>query len=383
MTTKLPFVQAVKGHHYLRYKNTQRVKIEGTPGTSEFKANYDRLLRAAKAAAARADALHEMREPIKKKQCAGDGMTIDAAVRDFLANSDAFARVAPGTQVNYRRIFRALCAYATEGGRLGNAPVVGLTRDHVKKMITKVVPARSGKNFIGCFRALMKHCVEELRIIEEDKDPTLGVKLPARTKREKVAQKEGLKSWPSRYIEMFRAHWPEGTQQRTALELMRWSGGACVDAMKFGWANFETDATGTINLIYVRQKTSIQATNPYWPELQAYLEGLYPANWRGPFLRRQPRNQPWDASANDAFSRWFQAACRSAGIPAGYNAHGVRKFYITERAEHGASVTDLMAFGGWEEPEQAIHYARAADKKKAAQRALEAAETVSGTRQTA
>ena len=364
--------RARNGNCYLRYKNTPRVKIEGAFDSRESRANYDRLITQAVAAAARADAIHETRAPIKKKSHPGDPLTIDAAVRGFLADTAFQDRVSAGTQLNYARMFRAICRYDAGEGRLGTAPVVSLTREHVKRMIGKVVPARSSKIFIACLRGLMKHCVEELKLFKEEDDPTLGFKLPEKTKRQKAAQKEGLKAWPAEHVAMFRECWAERCEERKALELIRWSGGACIDVMQFGWKNFETDANGNVNLIYKREKTLVQATNPYWPELKAYLEAAYGANWKGPFLRRQPRNAPWATVDNDEFSAWFVRACRKAGLPKGYGAHGLRKFYLTERAEMGASVTDLMAFGGWDDPSMAIHYVRLADQKKAAARALEA-----------
>jgi hypothetical protein len=33
---------------------------------------------------------------------------------------------------------------------------------------------------------------------------------------------------------MFRAYWPMGTQQRTAMEVIYWSGTRCIDAVNLG-----------------------------------------------------------------------------------------------------------------------------------------------------
>jgi integrase len=371
--TNLRYVQVVKNqrgeYHYLRYGNAQRVTITGAPGSAEYLANYERLLGEAKGAVARADAKHAEKRALKTKGEDEEG-TIDAVVRQFL-NSGAFKAMKPATKLHYERNLRSLCNYDMGDGRFGTELVTEMTRKVVRGMLGKVVPAPSNKNFLGCLRALMRFCAIDLELISEDSDPTIGVTVP---KIDRADDDEGFKCWLPEHVEWFRDRWPLGSMPRNAMELMIYSGAACADVIRLGRANIKPDRFGRKFLVYKRQKTGTTATNPLWPELEAYLDRAYPPDWEGPFLLDGAEN-PWNPemgnviplrghrtkSGNIAFSRWFRDQCIKAGVPTGYSAHGLRKRYATDLVEQGRSLPTVMRAGGWKKPATAARYFEKAD----------------------
>ena len=69
------------------------------------------------------------------------------------------------------------------------------------------------------------------------------------------------------------------------------------------------------------------------------------------------------------FGNWFRWRCNEAGLPH-CSAHGLRKCGATIAANNGATEHQLMAIYGWENPKQAAHYTRKANRKKLAADAM-------------
>ena len=65
----------------------------------------------------------------------------------------------------------------------------------------------------------------------------------------------------------------------------------------------------------------------------------------------------------NAFGIWFKRQCVVAGLPH-CTAHGLRKAGATIAAENGATEHQLMSIYGWDSPQQAALYTKAADRKR-------------------
>ena len=59
-----------------------------------------------------------------------------------------------------------------------------------------------------------------------------------------------------------------------------------------------------------------------------------------------------------------------AGLPTGFNTHGLRKAGATRGAEAGWTEHEIMAFGGWKSLSEVQRYTRAANRRKLAQGAV-------------
>lgn len=62
----------------------------------------------------------------------------------------------------------------------------------------------------------------------------------------------------------------------------------------------------------------------------------------------------------ESFGNFFRDACRAAGVKK--SAHGFRKWFATQLAERGATVSELQAACGWTSGKMAMHYTRSADR---------------------
>ena len=72
------------------------------------------------------------------------------------------------------------------------------------------------------------------------------------------------------------------------------------------------------------------------------------------------------------FSQWFARACRAAGIPSGYAAHGLRKAACRRLAEAGCSASVIAAITGHKTLRAVEVYVRAADQARLARMGAEA-----------
>jgi integrase len=73
------------------------------------------------------------------------------------------------------------------------------------------------------------------------------------------------------------------------------------------------------------------------------------------------RGRAWD---KNFLGWWFGDRCRAIGLDR--SAHGLRKASARLYAEHGKTVTQLMALFGWKTPQIAIHYVEMANRKRMA-----------------
>ena len=70
------------------------------------------------------------------------------------------------------------------------------------------------------------------------------------------------------------------------------------------------------------------------------------------------------------FGNWFGACCRAAGLPVGFNAHGLRKAAARRLAEAGCSSKQIMAVTGHRSIEELERYTEAAQQVLLARQAL-------------
>ena len=163
-------------------------------------------------------------------------------------------------------------------------------------------------------------------------------------------------------VEKFRAHWPIGTAQRLALELMLHTGAAIGDAVRLGPGNIKDGW-----LSYRRSKSQTVCTCPMGAQAPAYFPGsphlqdciaLAP---NGLTYLCTPKGYP--RSAKSA-TQWFSKAAGEAQIEAGKTAHGVRKYLAVTMAERGASAEQRMAILGHDTTSQTREYSKTADARR-------------------
>jgi integrase len=206
------------------------------------------------------------------------------------------------------------------------------------------------RGFLSSVRHFLKDC-KKAQAIPADFDPTRDQHCG------RGQNPEGIKCWPPELMLQYRAHWPSGTMQRLAIELLYETGAACVDAVKLGPHNI---ADGLI--VFDRQKTGTRSYCPLTPALDVELAAAPVVTISGPWLRTRD-GKPFDPGY---FGERLRNWAAQAGVPKGYTAHGIRKRAATDDANAGRTAHELMAKYGWDDIDQAAHYTRSADRKRLA-----------------
>ena len=219
--------------------------------------------------------------------------------------------------------------------RAGSQPVEVWTR----KFIIASLDARAAtpaiaRNFLGTLRALFQWALSREHI---EVDPTVGIKSGR-------IRGDGFHAWTAEELARFEAHWPVGTRERLAYDLMLWTGLRRGDAARVGPQHV---IDGRIELATAKtgQRVSIRILEPLARSIAAVPCG------KESFVARLD-DKPM---VKEGFGNWFSEACRAARVPG--SAHGLRKALAIKLALSGAADREIGAILG---NQMAALYARKA-----------------------
>jgi len=186
-----------------------------------------------------------------------------------------------------------------------------------------------------------------------DADPSNDVK------RKPMPRSDGHTEWLDGDLAAFRAHWPAGTPQRLACELIQWTGARCSDAVRIG--------PGMVSgglLRFSQKKTGAEVNVPWTvpafgldhqrADLMACLEG----HSHMVFLTTVHGK----ARSGKAVSGWFAEAARDAGL-VGLTAHGLRKYRMNQMAEAGVPLLAMQSWVGHTTLAEVERYTRRASRR--------------------
>lgn len=171
---------------------------------------------------------------------------------------------------------------------------------------------------------------------------------------------DGYHSWTEDEIAQYRAHWPLGTKQRLAMELMLWTGKRRSDAFLLGPQHARDGVLSGTD-----KKTGKSWQLPIAPQLQEAIDAA-PSDHLC-FVPSQ-RGRPYtDKSFGNQFKRW----CKLAGLPH-CSAHGLRKAISRRMAELGIGNAGIKSVTLHSRDEEVSTYVRAADQKRLAKGSIDA-----------
>jgi len=342
---RLKHIKRVKTRHgnvlfYVRRPGFKLVPLPGLPGSKEFMEAY-------------AAALDPQTAP--KLEIGANRTkpgTVDALVARYFRSAD-YTSLAKSTQATYGNIIER---FRIEHG---DKRVAKLGREHVKAMLAKKThtPA-AANNFLKMLRMMMTFAID---IGMRSDDPTIGVKR-VRTR------SEGHPVWTADDIADFRAKHPLGTRARLAMELGLNTMQRRGDLVRMGRQHLQSGPDGP-TLAIRQQKTGTTIEIPVLSELQAALDKL-PAD-QLTFLVTEGGK----AFTAAGFGNWFREMCTQAGLPKGYNTHGLRKAGATRLADAGCGEFEIMSWGGWKSLSEVQRYTRAANRRKLARGVVHKLET--------
>lgn len=170
---------------------------------------------------------------------------------------------------------------------------------------------------------------------------------------------KGFHSWTEAEIDQYRAHWPLGTKQRLALELMLWTGKRRGDAVRMGPQHIVGDSLAGRD-----GKTGKDWTIPIAAQLQEAISAL-----QGKHLCFVPsdRGRAYSAASfGNAFRKW----CNAAGLPQ-CSAHGLRKAISRRMADLQIGNAGIKSVTLHSRDEEVAIYTAGADQKRLAKASID------------
>jgi site-specific recombinase XerD len=312
-------------HWYFRRGHGPRIRLPDEYGTVEWFAAYDK-------------ALGGSRER-KPRYAAGSFAWGLAAYY----KSQAWSALSPATQRQRRNVFKHI--EAQHGGTL----LAQWTRREIAAGRDKRAdrPAAAGM-FLKAMRGLFQWLLDAEHITS---DPTQSVKMVE-------SRTDGFESWTIEDLAAYRAHWPLGTRQRVAVEVIFAGGFRRGDAVRVGRQHVR-DGVIRIDTEKTGERVIVTVSDALDAALKAGRVGdlAFIVSAEGkPYVK-------------ESFGNNFRDWCAAAGIAK--SAHGLRKLAATLDAEAGYTAAELGAKYGWADLKMPSLYTRAADRERLSLNAAE------------
>ncbi|MGM0583353.1 MAG: tyrosine-type recombinase/integrase [Pseudomonadota bacterium] len=246
--------------------------------------------------------------------------------------------------------------------RYGQGRIADLRADHIRKDLDRFT-GHAANNRLRAWRGLCAWATDAGLF---PRDPSDGLK------RKKTAKSEGHIPWTADEVAAFRARWPVGSVDRLAFELIHWTGARVSDVVKLGEGHVDRDGF----LAFRQTKTGGDVFVPLRCELPEFAEGMAgDLDLLHAALEARGERRPTflttaggEARSVKAFSQWFAAKARAAGIR-GKSAHGLRKTRAIALVEAGAKPHQVGAWTGHESLKEIERYAKRYDRKRVLTRA--------------
>lgn len=268
-----------------------------------------------------------------------------AAVLDLWRKSDTFAALAPSTQQWMWRVAAKL------SDKYGHVPTDQIKAKHIEKDLDQMSPVVAN-NRLKVWRAVLK-TAKRNGIVPENE--------AAAVEKHREGRVAGFIPWSLADIAAYRAKWQIGAPQRTAMEVIYWTGARVVDARTLG--SHQIDADGF--LLFRQAKTGVTCTMPVL-RLPEWMQALSDDHAH---LAASIREGTWIVTERDeprtqkGLSQWLAASARAAGLE-NRTAHGLRKSRAIALAEAGFTTMQLRAWIGHEDLDSLDVYVRDASKKR-------------------
>jgi integrase len=239
--------------YYFRLPGQKPVRLPDNPRSLEF-------LKAYEIARGRlAELPAPKRKPIGAARVAAGSLS-DTIVKFYAG--EAFTTLGAAHQNRHRQVLEKFRTEITEDDvPRGEANLVELTRPFVRQCLGFIESYHRRRHLLNALRALCAFAVDETMI---DANPCDGIRLGKKPKT------EGFATWPAEAIDRYRAHWPIGTMQRLALEVLFNTALRRSDAVRLGPEHIRAGKF-SIQPIKTKNTTGVWVTAPIHEDLQAAI----------------------------------------------------------------------------------------------------------------
>ena len=307
---------------YFRAGKGRRIPIKGEYGSLAFQEAYTTALQAYLAGKSAPRTLSWLIEEYRR--------------------SPAWNGLAKETQKQFRYQLDAMKK------RAGKAPLKEITPASIAAgRDARAAKPSDANKYLKCSSALFRFAVDRQWMPD---NPAKGI-----TKVKAVSQ--GFHTWTEDEAAQFEEKWPLGTRERLAFDLLIYTGVRRSDVVRLGRQHTKD---GEITITTEKSRNMgrpVEVTITILPPLAASINATKTGDMNYLVTHKGT------AFVKEAFSNWFRAACREAGVPG--SSHGLRKLAAVRMAEAGATEAELNAVFGWADGSgESATYIRKASRKR-------------------
>jgi len=278
--------------------------------------------------------------------------TLRWLVEQYYKSSD-FLGLSESTRSMRRRVLDNFCQSLQNGKPRGSLAYAHMQRKHVKQVRDeRAATPEAANNLIKFIRHMFSWAIEA-GYVEQN---------PALNMRRLQSNSTGHHTFTTDEIAQYCRHFPLGTRERLALELLLLTGTRVSDACRLGR---QMERRGWLYFTEVKgeKRYNKKRELPILPRLRTAIDACPSGNMT---YIVTAFGKPFTAKG---FSNWFKDNCIKAGLEH-CSAHGLRKAGATIAAMNGATPHELMAIFGWLTLSEAQRYTREADRRAMTQRAM-------------
>lgn len=285
---------------------------------------------------------------VEPKAGVGSSRTVAGTFSDLISQyygSAAFTSKAVATQRNYKS---SIEPFRKEHG---DKPVSLIKAKHIDALLGEIAK-RSTAQAHNLRKRLLKLMALAVKWEFRADNPMLDV--------DRVQHKtKGYETWSDLDIGQFRTHWPVGSAQRIAFEVLLYTGLRRSDVVRLGRQHIKDG-----HIAITARKTGAQLHIPIHPEFRAVLDTIkhghlvFIATVHGA------------ARSEFGLTNWVIEAAKAAGLPPHRSPHGLRKAACVRLADAGCDVFEIMSITGHTDMKEVQTYVAAANKKKQAMSAI-------------
>jgi site-specific recombinase XerD len=257
--------------------------------------------------------------------------------------------------------------------KCGDLMVSVIEAEHVEKLFAKMIdtPMKANK-WLDAMRYLFRYAIKRKLLVVNPAADIEKRKPKVHVSEDGEAEK-GFHTWTPAEVAKARDKFPVGTKMRLAIELINTLALRRSDAIRVGlphtYAGHLEDGRPATFLKYTQHKNReikpVTVDTPIPAELLAVIKATKATGMK-----------TWLISArggtfvNQSFTDWFSAEIAKAGLPARCTPHGLRKRCLTDMAERGCTIHEIMSVSGHLTMKEVERYTRMADRARNARAAM-------------
>jgi integrase/recombinase XerD len=248
----------------------------------------------------------------------------------------------------------------------GDLPVARVEQVHLESLLAQMIDRPATANqWLVAMRDLFKYAVKRKLLV---------VNPAAEIAKRSSGNPDGHHTWTPEQVAQFRRRHPIGTKARLAFELINALAFRRSDVIRVGPPDVRNGV-----LKYVQHKMREHTPSPVEVPMPTDLMALIRAT-PGTGIKTWLVDGTGKPFTEEAFSHWFADRCDEAGLPTKTRAsgkvvrlctpHGMRKRCLTDLAESGKTIHEIMSISGHLTMKEVERYTRMADRARNARAAM-------------